>query len=594
MKWYNHFKRSMQVINMKFIAALVAAVALPLLLLSPFARADSITVGDYTQPGDFTVLREGKETLAPVLAGLAKLNYSFITKGTKLSIRTPAGRGIFLTMDNRLADVDDEKVELAAAPRFINQRCYLPLNSLAEALGMLVKWDKDEKALTLSPKLSTLKVEEAKDNVIFNIGAQVRLNYEFGKLVDPPRLLFDLSNIALEGGTQKIEVNSGDLLSVRTAPRDTGLRIVVDLAQPILPKIEMRPDGCLLKVIIPKKSDTLPLPKAILTQITFTRPSARIAALSLSLSAPAVVDSEMNKREKLLIVKVTAANKIEELPKIPDNDLVAGLQLRSHSSSEEVQELRIKLKKETQHQLIQEGKTVRILIGEFSLSGIKIAVDPGHGGCMSGAPGRSGLMEKDVNLDIALRLERLLKEAGAKVFLTRSEDCELRPMQDASGKVDLSLKRAELRMRPALANAVGTALFISIHNNANAPTNSHPHSGSEVYYWTPQSRLLAAALHDEVVKSLGRRAGGVFNNHDFWVIKDALMPAALVEVAYMDNKEEEKLLATEEFRELAAKGIFAGITRYVASGGPLGAPGNSAKKSETADSDSQPEAEPKE
>jgi len=238
--------------------------------------------------------------------------------------------------------------------------------------------------------------------------------------------------------------------------------------------------------------------------------------------------------------------------------------------SGDVQELQIKLKKEARYLLLAEGNQVRVMVGEFSLSGLKIMLDPGHGGCMSGAPGRSGLLEKDVNLDIALRLEELLRQTGARVFMTRREDCELRPVLDEQGKMDMEAKRTELYMRAGMANSVEADLFLSIHCNANANSNSHPRTGSEVYYGRPESRLLAQTIQEEMVKALGRNNGGVFRREGLVVTRETKMPAVLVEVAYMDNVEEEKLLSRAEFRTEAAKGIFYGLSRYVEIGGPLG------------------------
>jgi N-acetylmuramoyl-L-alanine amidase len=172
-------------------------------------------------------------------------------------------------------------------------------------------------------------------------------------------------------------------------------------------------------------------------------------------------------------------------------------------------------------------------------------------------------MEKDVNLDIAQKMAKLLKQAGAKPTLTRVEDCELSPIAIVNGKSSLDDRRAEVKSRAELANQLKADLLISVHCNAHPKGDR---SGTEIYYYSPRNQALAQTLREELVKTLGRTDGGI-HARDFWVLTTAAMPSALVEVAYIDNAEEEKLLATDEFRAKAAKGIFLGLSRFVEKGG---------------------------
>lgn len=524
--------------------------------------------------GDFPLLHDGEEISAPILLGLSHLGFSYLSQGKKLTLRTPAGREILLTMGERKATVEGQEVELKAAPGYLNNRCYLPVRSLADALGMSVSWQEDEKRLTLRPRLTTLKVEEDETAVTLNIGAQIPLAHREGKLLEPPRIFVDIENVALDAA-QVLEVNSGLLLQVRTAERGDGkpgFRVVAFLSQLVDCPVEVSQGGCLLQLKLPKRPTLSAAPKAVLREVGVSCDSGRLVTISLSLSAPAVVYSEMDRERRLLVLRIfDTGSSIERLPPVPENPVISSLELHAQGTSGEVQELVIGLKQETRHVIQGEGNQVRVLIGEFSLAGVKVVIDPGHGGCMTGAVGRTGLVEKEINLDIALRLEELLEAAGARVYLTRREDCELRPILDSRGVIDRASHRAELYMRPGLANAVGADLFISLHCNANANSNPRPRTGSEVYYGKPRSRLLAQTIQAELVKQLQRRDGGVICREGLVVTREARMPAVLVEVAYLDNKQEEKLLATQVFRTSAAKAIFTGLTRYLDIGGPLGA-----------------------
>ena len=96
---------------------------------------------------------------------------------------------------------------------------------------------------------------------------------------------------------------------------------------------------------------------------------------------------------------------------------------------------------------------------------ITVAVDPGHGGPLSGAVGADGTREADINLDIGLRLARMLEAAGVNVVITRSDDVFVNepPMErTGDGLID---DDDELAARPDMANTARADLFISIHNN---------------------------------------------------------------------------------------------------------------------------------
>lgn len=172
-----------------------------------------------------------------------------------------------------------------------------------------------------------------------------------------------------------------------------------------------------------------------------------------------------------------------------------------------------------------------------------IVLDPGHGGADMGATGRQGTREKDVNFDVAMRLKKLLEEAGAAIVLTRTDDSFI-----------------SLYERSAIANDLFADLFISIH------TNAHPQSevrGIEVFYYQGRndSERLAKAVEARLATATQLKSLGVKTN-DFVVVRESQMPGILIELGFLSNFEEEKILRTDEYRERAARGIFEGIIDY--------------------------------
>ncbi len=226
---------------------------------------------------------------------------------------------------------------------------------------------------------------------------------------------------------------------------------------------------------------------------------------------------------------------------------------------------------------------------------VRVAIDPGHGGIDKGKTGPTGLMEKEVNLDIAMKLRDLLvSDYGMEVIMTRTEDV-LVPL----------MRRAEI------ANSEGADIFVSIHCNGWF----HPDAGGYETFFLSQAKTeeatrlameenasmqfegtgvspeelddlgfmlwdmvqnefvtesseLAELIQRELGDAVEIRNRGV-KQAGLIVLKGCRMPAVLVEAAFLSNPHEERLLADRRFREEVARGIAEAIQRYRArSSGP--------------------------
>ncbi|HWH68184.1 MAG TPA: N-acetylmuramoyl-L-alanine amidase, partial [Candidatus Sulfotelmatobacter sp.] len=188
--------------------------------------------------------------------------------------------------------------------------------------------------------------------------------------------------------------------------------------------------------------------------------------------------------------------------------------------------------------------------------GKRIWIDAGHGRIPGakddpGSIGKTyGTLEKTVNLQVALELQRKLQAAGATVYMTRTGDEGL-----------------DFTQRPALVNAVKPAidLFVSIHHNSASDLKVR---GIETYYWTtnPKSRTAAQKIHPALVKGLGFPDRNV-RQDSFYVIKETKAPAVLLELGYLSNAAEEKAIAepgvvAKTYPAKAAEAIKNGILDY--------------------------------
>ena len=187
----------------------------------------------------------------------------------------------------------------------------------------------------------------------------------------------------------------------------------------------------------------------------------------------------------------------------------------------------------------------------FPTKGRVICIDPGHGGSDPGAVNSSlSLLEKDINLDISLRLSKILTSWGWNVVLTRYDDRDV-SYQGSSA-------REELGARCYVANAMNAELFVCIHCNSSVNNGC---TGSSIHWYKTSDVKLAKAMEkvfkeNPKVKCLGLR------QDRFYVLAHTRMPAILVECAFMSNTGEGKLLRDPDYRQALAQDIAEGLKGY--------------------------------
>ncbi|WP_041315615.1 N-acetylmuramoyl-L-alanine amidase [Heliomicrobium modesticaldum] len=186
---------------------------------------------------------------------------------------------------------------------------------------------------------------------------------------------------------------------------------------------------------------------------------------------------------------------------------------------------------------------------------MKVIIDPGHGGFDPGALGPTGLREADVNLAVAKRVANLLSPS-VQAVLTRDGDTS--PGTDVN---------TDLQNRATVANGARADYFVSIHCNAadNAAAN-----GTEVYCYKfgGKGEQLARTIARFLVPALGLRDRGV-KEANFYVLRQTVMPAVLIELAFITNRVEESLLRSPLFQAKAAEAIARGIGAFLGIGDPV-------------------------
>ena len=179
---------------------------------------------------------------------------------------------------------------------------------------------------------------------------------------------------------------------------------------------------------------------------------------------------------------------------------------------------------------------------------MKVCIDAGHGGTDPGAVGQNGALEKDITLQIALQIKAALLRNGVEVVMTRESDKE---------------GRLVIAERCKIANDAKVDYLVSIHANADGDRSDKTGYGTETWAYSKTSAgyPLAQAVQHELIAATGLTNRGVKFN-DWAILKGVKAPAILLETAFINNTQEEKLLTDKSWQKKVAEAIAKGIVQH--------------------------------
>lgn len=198
------------------------------------------------------------------------------------------------------------------------------------------------------------------------------------------------------------------------------------------------------------------------------------------------------------------------------------------------------------------------------LAGMRIVVDPGHGG-MDGGASIGGVVEKDITLSLGKELEKELKHLGAEVVMTRSneEDAVAEHNPKATFPTIRARKRADLQLREEMIANTEADLFISVHVNSIPDARWR---GAQVFYHKEghvDGAAVAKAIQASIREHIGNTEREALAIKQVYLLKKATVPAVLVETGFLSNPEELKLLTSKDYQKKMAEAIADGIEEYV-------------------------------
>ena len=179
-----------------------------------------------------------------------------------------------------------------------------------------------------------------------------------------------------------------------------------------------------------------------------------------------------------------------------------------------------------------------------------IIIDAGHGGGDPGAIGISGSLEKEINLNISLKLQKLIEQNGGIVLMTRADDNGLG-----------NSKREDMKVRKKLREENSGDIFISIHLNSFPQESCQ---GAQTFYANnDESKNLAEKIQKNMVKYLDENNTRIAKRlTDVYLLKNVNIPSVIVECGFLSNSREEELLKSEDYQDKIAFSIYAGILEY--------------------------------
>jgi N-acetylmuramoyl-L-alanine amidase len=419
------------------------------------------------------------------------------------------------------------------------------------------------------PRLRRIRSAVTEDATRVTIDLEDVVHYNSGRLENPERIFFDLrearlsSEVAREVARENSNVDGDVLTAIRVAQNHAGVvRIVLNVnrVKEYVASISENPPQLLIDLY--RKQP----PPAILKIARASHNSSNIHdTADLRGAAAGNIESDGDgKSDTLVRTPLPAATlKVSRTSK-SDLDQPAIAPQPTHDGQSTL------------------TRALGLKIG-------RIVIDAGHGGHDTGTIGPTGLMEKDLCLDVALRLGKIIKQRlpGAEVVFTRSDDSFI-PLEE----------------RTAIANEAHADLFISIHANSS---QDHGARGIETYYLnlkgSPEAMEVAArenavanvGIHDleDLVKKIARnekidesrefaediqaslsqrvqKANKTVKNRGvrkapFVVLIGADMPSILTEISFLSNPADEQLLKQPENRQRVAEGLYQGVASYLQS-----------------------------
>ena len=408
-----------------------------------------------------------------------------------------------------------------------------------------VIWDFDENDDSyLTNRISVVYERDQGYNKVMIGFSKGYEDYRISKLSNPERTVIDIPNACAEKDQQIINVNSNYINSIRYAQFEERIaRVVIEVpagAQYRAEELKTRLDIYVTKANIKNVAYF-----GNMDRVHFILEGAKLTEGGSDLKKLYTGKYDLNGKRYTITFPSNLAD-IGTGTIIIKDGIVDSVKIIKDTSKNQTS-IEFNTKEKYHFEIIYRSdvkNTAINLLKPASKEDRLVVIDAGHGGREPGAV-HGGIEEKDLNIDIALRLNKLLKEHGVKTFMIREDD-----------------RYVGLYERAYIANSLNAVLFLSIHNNAFYSS----HKGTETLYYPQKAgdtgfngKRFAEIIQHHVVSTLNTNNRRIIERPNLVVLKATTMPAALAEIAFMSNPDDMARLKTPEFRQKAAEALCKSI-----------------------------------
>jgi N-acetylmuramoyl-L-alanine amidase len=403
--------------------------------------------------------------------------------------------------------------------------------------------DKKTISVLYANVITPISYQKEGDMDVIVVNGTSALDTSFMELDNPDRIVLDVKRAVFDDLLQSIPATSSILKTVRIGQFDVGTaRVVLDVVPDTYFKVKT--EGNTSKIYLSS------YPFEFVEYKRYFNTSVLNLSPGKEVSYEVSVDSSSNTVNVVIPQDLKLATKRVDI----NDNLVKYVDYKTElQNGSNVTIASIKMQDSIESKVIS-GDTSKLIKVQFqrkitSFQQLTVVVDAGHGGKDPGAVASDGTREKDLNLEVAKKLEKYLNAMGFKTIMTRKDDTFV-----------------ELGGRTDIANLNYADFFISVHFNAfNKTTNGietlyYPNTVSEEY--TVNHRKVADIFHQEVVSATGRGSRGINARPNLYVLNKTKMPAILSELGFMTNPEELALMKTDKYKEDAARALAVSILKY--------------------------------
>lgn len=500
---------------------------------------------------DFPGIVFNKVTMIPLRAVFEQMGGN-VTWSSKTQLMDITYNGMKLQFKNNDSKViiNGKTIKLSAPAKKINDRLLVPSDFFKNIQDLTLTINNKTKIISIttigSVRAVLSETSNGKDFITIKINNPRSI--ESYRLTNPNRIIVDLKGVKTAEGSQSIKTNLSLVTGIDISAIDANsTRVTVNLEGLDNFSVDILKDGCKITV-----------QKPINAKFSYINSYDR-TYFSL-------------KGIKLANVNSTVTNYFKDLYDVDNNKYTMILPASSPISLEEdtinihdslINTIEIKRDKETSdtHIIFNTRKEIKFYTTyneKLSQTEINllipakdgeqlVVIDAGHGGIDPGAT-KNSVFEKDLNLSIALKLEKLLNEKNIKTYLLRQDDTFV-------GLYD----------RPYIANALNASLFLSIHNNS---IDNSKISGTETLYYPEKDgdtsftgEKFAKIIQDLLINKLGTVNRKTVERPGLVVLKYTKMPSALAEIGFLTNPSDLNNLKSENFQQKTAEALCDAIVK---------------------------------